>query len=247
MGTVLSLFPARIAFVKPDGTLTPEAYRALQTLLVRVGGPTGPSMDDGALLAIFAAPVDSAGESLELAGCGSDVAETRKYAAEMDVRYLFAPATTVPWDRPGEVGLRTPNSGAFTTLSAGGGPTAGTVMAPSFYLAADTTTGFYRIGANNWGFGVAGAKLVDLKAALVAITGGLSVSAQITSTAAVGTAPLVVASTTQVPNLYVARATLADAATTLTSPNAYPAAATDLPTVIALANALRAAAVAKGL
>lgn len=247
MGTVLSLFPARIAFVKPDGTLTPEAYRALQTLLVRVGGPTGPSMDDGALLAIFAAPVAAAAESLEMAGCAAENAEAKKYAAEMDVRYLFAPATTIPWDRPGEVGLRTPNTGAFTTLSAGGGLTAGTVAAPSFYLAADKTTGFYRIGADNWGFGVVGVKLVDLKASLVAITGGLSVSAQITSTVADGTAPLVVASTTQVPNLYVARAALADVATVLAAPNAYPAAATDLPTVIALANALRTAALAKGL
>ena len=41
MATALNLFPARITFVNPDGTLTPEAYRALQTLMVRVGGPLG--------------------------------------------------------------------------------------------------------------------------------------------------------------------------------------------------------------
>ena len=41
MATALNLFPARIAFVNADGTLTPEAYRALQTLLARVGGPLG--------------------------------------------------------------------------------------------------------------------------------------------------------------------------------------------------------------
>lgn len=41
MSTPLHLFPARIAFCNPDGTLTPEAYRALQTLLQRVGGPLG--------------------------------------------------------------------------------------------------------------------------------------------------------------------------------------------------------------
>ncbi len=37
----LALFPARVAFVKPDGTLTDEAYRALQQLFIRVGGSLG--------------------------------------------------------------------------------------------------------------------------------------------------------------------------------------------------------------
>jgi len=41
MAQILSLFPARIRFVNNDGTLTPEAYRALQSLLERVGGPLG--------------------------------------------------------------------------------------------------------------------------------------------------------------------------------------------------------------
>lgn len=39
--TTLNLFPARIAFVNADGTLTAEAYRSLQTLMRRVGGPLG--------------------------------------------------------------------------------------------------------------------------------------------------------------------------------------------------------------
>lgn len=46
MATILSLFPARIAFVNADGTLTPEAYRALQTLMVRVGGPVAPTINE---------------------------------------------------------------------------------------------------------------------------------------------------------------------------------------------------------
>lgn len=46
MATVLSLFPARIRFVDDDGTLTPEAYRALQTLMVRVGGPIAPTINE---------------------------------------------------------------------------------------------------------------------------------------------------------------------------------------------------------
>lgn len=37
----LFLFPARIRWSNPDGTLTPEAYRSLQSLLDRVGGTLG--------------------------------------------------------------------------------------------------------------------------------------------------------------------------------------------------------------
>jgi len=41
MSSALSLFPARIRFVNQDGTLTPEAYRALQILYGRTGGVLG--------------------------------------------------------------------------------------------------------------------------------------------------------------------------------------------------------------
>lgn len=64
------------------------------------------------------------------------------------------------------------------------------------------------------------------------------------STVATGTAPFKVASTTKVTNLYADRAASADS---LTLPSSYPANATDLPTCIALANALKTAALAKGL
>ena len=46
MATVLNLFPSQIQFVNSDGTLTSEAYRALQTLMVRVGGPISPSITE---------------------------------------------------------------------------------------------------------------------------------------------------------------------------------------------------------
>ena len=39
--TALVLFPARIKFVNQDGTLTPEAYRALQEIVNRTGGVLG--------------------------------------------------------------------------------------------------------------------------------------------------------------------------------------------------------------
>ena len=72
----------------------------------------------------------------------------------------------------------------------------------------------------------------------------VAASGQITSTVAIGTPPLVVASTTRVANLNVAAAGTADG---LSSPTTYNAPATDLPTAIALANQLRAAAISKGL
>lgn len=39
--SALALFPARIRFVNADGTLTPEAYRALQEIVSRTGGVLG--------------------------------------------------------------------------------------------------------------------------------------------------------------------------------------------------------------
>lgn len=72
----------------------------------------------------------------------------------------------------------------------------------------------------------------------------LAASDQITSTVAAGTAPLVIASSTRVDNLNVASAGTADS---LASPSSYPADATDLPSAIALVNALKAAAISKGL
>ena len=42
----LNLFPARVAFVNTDGTLTPESYRALQVLFNRVGGASAPTITE---------------------------------------------------------------------------------------------------------------------------------------------------------------------------------------------------------
>jgi hypothetical protein len=42
----LFLFPARVRWANADGTLTPEAYRALQSLVDRVGGPLGDQGQD---------------------------------------------------------------------------------------------------------------------------------------------------------------------------------------------------------
>lgn len=58
---------------------------------------------------------------------------------------------------------------------------AGTVSAPSIYLSTDTGTGFYRIGANNYGFAVSGSKVLDIASTGLAITGALSATSTFAS------------------------------------------------------------------
>ena len=60
----------------------------------------------------------------------------------------------------------------------------GSVGAPSIYMTGYATTGWYNIGANNWGFAVSGAKVLDIAST------GLSVTGKIisTSNASVGSA-----------------------------------------------------------
>lgn len=69
----------------------------------------------------------------------------------------------------------------------------------------------------------------------------VAASGQLTSTVATGAAPFVVASTTLVPNLHVATAD------SLGTAGAYPADATDLPTVITLANYIKSQNISKGV
>lgn len=62
----------------------------------------------------------------------------------------------------------------------GGSFPAGSVSAPSLYLSSDTTTGLYRIGANNNGYAVSGVKLLDFISTGLAITGTLGVTGAVT-------------------------------------------------------------------
>ena len=50
----------------------------------------------------------------------------------------------------------------------------GAVGAPSIYMTGYATTGWYNIGANNWGFAVSGAKVLDVSSTGLAVTGTLS-------------------------------------------------------------------------
>jgi len=62
------------------------------------------------------------------------------------------------------------------TATAGIGFFAGTVSLPGIYFGTDTATGLYRIGLNNTGYSINGTKLLDLSAALFAVTGAATVS-----------------------------------------------------------------------
>lgn len=62
------------------------------------------------------------------------------------------------------------------TATAGIGFYAGTVSLPGIYFGTDTATGLYRIGLNNTGYSINGTKLLDLSAALFAVTGAATVS-----------------------------------------------------------------------
>ena len=77
--------------------------------------------------------------------------------------------------------------GVTGTLSATGVSSfaAGTVGAPSIYLGSDTTTGLYRIGANNDGFAVSGAKVLDIASTGLGITGTLKLAGATSGTTTV--------------------------------------------------------------
>lgn len=60
----------------------------------------------------------------------------------------------------------------------------GAVGAPSIYMTGYATTGWYNIGANNWGFAVSGAKVLDIASTGLTVTGKI-IS---TSNASVGSA-----------------------------------------------------------
>jgi len=80
-------------------------------------------------------------------------------------------------------GANTVETWATGTLSATGTVdfAAGTVGTPSLRFGGDTTTGVYRIGANNLGVSISGAKVLDIASTGLAVTGTLSTAGNITN------------------------------------------------------------------
>lgn len=83
-----------------------------------------------------------------------------------------------------DVGTEITNSVAKdgqTTLTGALKLFSGTVSAPGLIFGSDTTTGWYRIGANNYGLSISGTKLLDASSGALAITGTLDVSSTLTA------------------------------------------------------------------
>jgi hypothetical protein len=155
MSEALNLFPERAAIGRVDARgnvyMTPEFTRALATLLVRVGGPVGSSMDELALeLATGGVPVtlhlERAVEELEhklaqsaeltarmaqmsaaLEQLAHEAAQAEQLTARLaqlrqHVEALEAldVGVTPPtdWEHPGKIGASTASSGRFTTVEA---------------------------------------------------------------------------------------------------------------------------------
>ncbi|MCR4297515.1 MAG: hypothetical protein NUV75_01995 [Gallionella sp.] len=89
-------------------------------------------------------------------------ADPANFATKADA-LVAALATMVTEINSGGVAL---TGGTVSTLTVTGVTTlaAGTVGAPSLCFSTDTTTGFYRIGANNVGFAISGVKFLDISA-----------------------------------------------------------------------------------
>jgi hypothetical protein len=136
-------FKSNYVFTNPDGTLTHEAYTMLEGWFSRIGKFNGMSAEDAALLASFVSSptTDGALPEIEMPAIVTEtskqlsevihkvdsltdqtakLSEIVKYAQEFETSYSFVNTTFTDWERPGRIGYATPNSGAFTTLTASG-------------------------------------------------------------------------------------------------------------------------------
>ena len=78
-------FPARFAFTNTnDGTLTPEARRMLRGWFLRVGGSSGISAEDLAVMMAFVEPVEANQQDVQLVpDHGAAIAELKKEIEEL--------------------------------------------------------------------------------------------------------------------------------------------------------------------
>jgi hypothetical protein len=244
-----------------DGATIAALRHLLRQTGDQLGGPTlpdaidaiGQDAADGALLAQVVAlrkevaalrlVIDSAGENAEL--------RKRLHAQAVELAFPPLPAD---WEHPGKLGDKTPNAVTSTALTA----TGAVKLNPASQLVDLSPTGTGAVRVNPASTGSMDNVTIGATTPRAATVTTLTATTLV-STVATGTPPLSVASSTQVPNLYASRAATADTANTantsntantaaaLSSPHTFPADATDLPSVITLANALKAAATSKGL
>ena len=218
-----------------DVYCTPEFFRAMSDLFARVGGANGVGLDDLALLSLLSdvptvAPQDfgsfepnmSAQHDAQLSvmtraladiqmlsasvsSLSAEVQRLRESAGNIEMTIGYRDPFRVDWERPGKIGSLTPNTGAFTTISASGQITS-TLASGTAPLVVASTTKVANLNADlldgtDW---TAPGTIGGVTPGSASFT-TINASGQITSTLATGTAPLVIASTTQVSNLNVSQ------------------------------------------
>jgi len=274
--STLNLFPARVAIgvVQENGTvlMTPEFFRALTDVLQRVGGTAGADGVDLELLANNTQPpaVDF-GQFYDMLaavqGGEQNNAELQKRVSDLEVLAGYADPFRVNWERPGAIGSLTAASGAFTTLTASSTVTlspanANVTISPTgtgtvtFAPATAGTINNMSIGATTRASGAF--TTLDANAAV-----GLSPANANVTISPTGTGTVTISPATQgAINRMTVGATVAasGAFTTLIAANGFGcngksaqtpvalgAAATDLASVINLANLMRAALINNGI
>lgn len=127
----LSLFKsnASIGTLQPDGSVlpSPEFVRAMSALFSRVGGAIGASSDDLALLAMSDQGAALARLHAQIAELWAkvdmlEVPQARLAVLGRKLDGVEQLAThrdpyRVNWERPGRIGFFTPNTGSFTTVN----------------------------------------------------------------------------------------------------------------------------------
>ena len=85
----------------------------------------------------------------------------------------------VRWDGTGGTAIQ--NSGWTLSDTDALNGVSGSVGAPSLTLNGETTSGLYRIGSNNHGYAISGAKVLDISSAGLGVTGTLIATGRVTS------------------------------------------------------------------
>lgn len=176
--TTLSLFPARIRFTNADGTLTPEAYRALRILFDRVGGTLGDNGTD-----VFAA---FGGGDMDATMGEVSARETVMQTASSDDCAFPDLSQTV------EADMFFPD-----VVQPAGGSTldkvivkAGTAALPSITTEGDENTGVYFPSADQFGIAAGGTVMVRVRTTGVTLSGNTTLQG-VTASGATGTGALV--------------------------------------------------------
>lgn len=135
-----------------------------------------------ATLNIASGTITDSAPALSITQTWNDAADTF-VGADMNITATASAAASLlqRWRVGGSVMASITKAGALSLAGAITLP-AGAVGAPSVILSTDTTSGLYRIGANNHGYSISGAKVLDIASAGLAVTGTVSATGAISTT-----------------------------------------------------------------